>query len=146
MARASNRPSTRPATAWGGLSAALLLPGLAQAGTAAPTATAAPGAALLWLAAVVAVCTTLAWVLQRPPARARWPSIGFGVALLAVMLGIMLQLVADLGSGHSALQIRFGRRTAEAASRPAMFGAMIAAYLAALAASGWGAWRLLRRH
>lgn len=136
---------TRPATAWGGLSAALLLPGLAQAGTAAGVAPAPPGAALLWLAMGLALGTTLAWALWRPPATARWPSIGFGVALLAVMLGIVLQLAADLGSGHSALQIRFGRHIADAVGNPAGYRAMIAAYLAALAASGWGAWRLLRR-
>jgi len=124
---------------------AMLVPGFAQAGTAANAISAPAGAALLWGAALLATGTTVAWVLGRPSAQARWPRIGFGLALLAVMVALALQLAADLGSGHSALQLRFGRHAASADTQPARFGWMIACYLAALAASGWGAWRLLRR-
>lgn len=124
---------------------AILVPAFAQASTTAHAISAPAGAALLWGATLLAAGTTVAWVLGRPSAQARWPRIGFGLALLAVMGALALQLAADLGSGHSALQLRFGRHVASAETQPTRFGWMIACYLAALAASGWGAWRLLRR-
>lgn len=146
MAPASKRHTARPATTRGGLTLAMLvLPAFAQASTSAHATSAPAGAVLLWVAALLATGTTLVWVLRRPPAQARWPRTGFGLALLAVMGALALQLAADLGSGHSALQLRFGRQVATAAAQPMAFGGMIVCYLAALAASGWGAWRLLRR-
>ncbi|MHC9012543.1 hypothetical protein ACYX79_13075 [Stenotrophomonas rhizophila] len=124
---------------------AVLVPAFAQASSPAHAISAPAGAVLLWGAALLAAGTTVAWLLGRPSAQARWPRIGFGLALLAVMVALALQLAADLGSGHSALQLRFGRHAASADTQPTRFGWMIACYLAALAASGWGAWRLLRR-
>jgi len=124
---------------------AMLVPAFAEASTSTHATSAPAGAALLWVAALLTAGTTVAWVLRRPSARARWPRMGFGMALLAVMAALALQLAADLGSGHSVLQLRFGRHVASAATQPTRFGWMIVCYLAALAASGWGAWRLLRR-
>jgi len=145
MARASNRRMAHPALRRGGWVLAMLVPAFAQASPSAHATSAPAGAALLWVAAVLAAGTTVAWLLRRPSAYARWPRIGFGVALLAVVTALVLQLAADLGSGHSVLQLRFGRHVASADTQPTRFGWMIACYLAALAASGWGAWRLLRR-
>ena len=54
-----------------------------------------------------------------------------------------LQLAVDLGSGHSSLQLRLHRGIN--AGSPVGLRTMVACYLAALAAGGWGAWKLLRR-
>ncbi|WP_272866516.1 hypothetical protein, partial [Mycobacterium tuberculosis] len=76
---------------------AMLVPAFAQASPSTHATSAPAGAALLWVAAVLAAGTTVAWVLRRPSAHARWPRIGFGVALLAVVTALVLQLAADLG-------------------------------------------------
>ncbi|MBH1429839.1 hypothetical protein I5U42_00775 [Stenotrophomonas maltophilia] len=97
----------------------------------------------MWIAAVLAAATTLAWLLRRPNAQATWPRIGFGIALLVFCAALTLQLAVDLGSGHSSLHLRLHRGVSPA---PLVgLRTMVACYLAALAAGGWGAWKLLRR-
>ncbi|HIE4564015.1 TPA: hypothetical protein ACXNIY_002088 [Stenotrophomonas maltophilia] len=110
---------------------------------AMPVAAVSPASPLMWLAASLAAATALAWLLRRPNAQAAWPRIGFGIALLVFCAALALQLTVDLGSGHSSLQMR-------ASARPGPLHAVgmrttVACYLAALAASGWGAWTLLRQ-
>jgi hypothetical protein len=78
-----------------------------------------------------------------PRAQAAWPRIGFGIALLVFCAALALQLAVDLGSGHSSLQLRL-HRGINAGSQVGL-RTMVACYLAALAVSGWGAWKLLRR-
>lgn len=97
----------------------------------------------MWIAAALAAATALAWLLRRPNAQAAWPRTGFGVALLVFCSALALQLAVDLGSGHSSLQLRLHRGIN--AGSPVGLRTMVACYLAALAASGWGAWTLLRR-
>ncbi len=109
----------------------------------APVAAASPASPLMWIAAVLAAATTLAWLLRRPNAQATWPRIGFGIALLVFCAALTLQLAVDLGSGHSSLHLRLHRGVSPA---PLVgLRTMVACYLAALAAGGWGAWKLLRR-
>ncbi|MDV9042697.1 hypothetical protein [Stenotrophomonas sp. RAC2] len=110
---------------------------------ALPVAAASPASPLMWIAAVLAAATTLAWLLRRPNAQATWPRIGFGIALLVFCAALTLQLAVDLGSGHSSLHLRLHRGVSPA---PLVgLRTMVACYLAALAAGGWGAWKLLRR-
>ncbi|WMJ71463.1 hypothetical protein [Stenotrophomonas sp. 24(2023)] len=95
------------------------------------------------IAVTIAAATVLAWLLRRPSAQATWPRIGLGSALAVFCAALALQLAVDLGSGHSSLQLR-------ASTRPGPLQAvgmrtMVVCYLAAIAASGWGAWALLRR-
>ncbi len=97
----------------------------------------------MWIAVTLAAATALAWLLRRPSAQAAWPRIGFGVALLLFCAALALQLAVDLGSGHSSLQLRL-HRGVNAGSLVGL-RTMVACYLAALAAGGWGAWKLLRR-
>lgn len=97
----------------------------------------------MWIAATLAAATALAWLLRRPNAQASWPRIGFGVALLAFCAALALQLAVDLGSGYSSLQLRLHRGIN--AGSPVDLRTMVACYLAALVAAGWGAWILLRR-
>lgn len=110
---------------------------------AMPVAAASAASPLMWIAAVLAAATALAWVLRRPNAQAGWPRIGFGIALLLVCAALALQLAVDLGSGHSSLRLRLHRGI----SPGSLVGlrTMAACYLAALAMAGWGAWKLLRR-
>ena len=110
---------------------------------ALPVAAASPATPLMWIAATLAATTALAWLLRRPNAQAAWPRIGFGIALLVFCGALALQLAVDLGSGHSSLQLRLHRGIN--AGSPVGLRTMVACYLAALAASGWGAWTLLRR-
>ncbi len=111
---------------------------------AMPVAAASPATPLMWIAVTMAAATALAWLLRRPNAQAAWPRIGFGIALLVFCAALALQLAVDLGSGHSSLRLRLHRGL----SPGSLVGlrTMVACYLAALAASGWGAWKLLRRH
>lgn len=97
----------------------------------------------MWMAALLGAATGLAWLLRRPRAQAAWPRIGFGVALLMVCAALALQLAVDLGSGHSSLQLRFSTRPGPL--QAVGMRTMVVCYLAALGASGWGAWALLRR-
>lgn len=108
-----------------------------------PVAAVSPASPLMWIALLLATATLVAWVLRRPHAQAAWPRIGFGVALLVFCAALALQLAVDLGSGHSSLQLRLHRGI----NPGSLVGlrTMLACYLAALAASGWGAWTLLRR-
>lgn len=110
---------------------------------ALPVAAASPAAPLMWIAATLVAATALAWLLRRPSAQATWPRIGFGIALLVFCVALALQLAVGLGSGHSSLQLRLHRGV----NGGSLVGlrTMVACYLAALAASGWGAWKLLRR-
>jgi hypothetical protein len=110
---------------------------------ALPVAAASPATPLMWIAVTLAAATALAWLLRRPNAQAMWPRTGFGVALLAFCAALALQLAVDLGSGHSSLHLRLHRGVSPA---PLVgLRTMVACYLAALAAGGWGAWKLLRR-
>lgn len=97
----------------------------------------------MWIAAALAAATALAWLLRRPSAQASWPRIGFGVALLVFSAALMLQLAVDLGSGHSSMRLRLHRGISPGS--PVGLRTMVVCYLAVLAASGWGAWALLRR-
>lgn len=97
----------------------------------------------MWIAATLAAATALAWLLRRPSAQVAWPRTGFGVALPVFCAALALQLAVDLGSGHSSLQLRLHRGIN--AGSPVGLRTMVACYLAALAAAGWGAWTLLRR-
>lgn len=108
-----------------------------------PVAATSPATALMWIAVTLAAATAVAWVLRRPNAQATLPRTGFGVALLVVCAAMALQLAVDLGSGHSSLQLRL-HRGVNAGSLVGL-RTMVACYLAALAAGGWGAWKLLRR-
>lgn len=116
---------------------------LLDAAIGMPVAAAAPGMPLMWIALGIALVTLLAWLLRQPPAHARWPRIGFGVALLVACLAITLQLATDVGTGSSTLRLRLHRGTAGTVT-PSSLRTAVACYLAAMAASGWGAWRLLR--
>ncbi|AWH47459.1 hypothetical protein C1926_04730 [Stenotrophomonas sp. ZAC14A_NAIMI4_1] len=97
----------------------------------------------MWMAVVLAAATAVAWLLRRPSAQAGWPRIGFGVALLVFGAALALQLGVDLGSGHSSMQLRLHRGINPGA--PVGLRTMVVCYLALLAASGWGAWKLLRQ-
>ncbi len=97
----------------------------------------------MWIAAALAAATALAWLLRRPSAQATWPRIGFGVALLVFSAALVLQLAVDLGNGHSSLAMSTHPRGGQL--HPMGMRTMVACYLAVLAASGWGAWALLRR-
>ena len=97
----------------------------------------------MWIAAALAAATALAWLLRRPNAQAAWPRTGFGVALLVFCSALALQLAVDLGSGHSSLQLRWSSRPGPL--HDVGLRTMVVCYLAALAAAGWGAWKLLRR-
>ena len=97
----------------------------------------------MWIAAVLAAATALAWLLRRPSAQASWPRIGFGVALLVFSAALALQLAVDLGSGHSSMAMSTHPRGGQL--HPVGLRTMVVCYLAVLAASGWGAWALLRR-
>lgn len=110
---------------------------------AMPVAAASAASPLMWIAATLAAATALAWLLRRPGAQASWPRIGFGIALLVFCAALALQLALDLGSGHSSLQLRLHRGIN--AGSPVGLRTMVACYLAALAAAGWGAYALLRR-
>ncbi len=110
---------------------------------AMPVAAASAASPLMWIAAALAAATAVAWLLRRPGAQAAWPRIGFGIALLVFCAALALQLAVDLGSGHSSLQLRLHRGIN--AGSPVGLRTMVACYLAALAVSGWGAWKLLRR-
>ncbi len=110
---------------------------------AMPVAAATPATPLMWAALLLAVATTLAWLLRRPGAQARWPRTGFGIALLVFASALAVQLAVDLGSGHSSLRMNLLGRFS--GLRTVSLGTMITCYLAALAASAWGAWTLLRR-
>ena len=115
-----------------------------MAATGAMTvAAASPASPLMWMAVVLAAATAVAWLLRRPSAQAAWPRIGFGVALLVFGAALALQLAVDLGSGHSSMQLRLHRGISP--GTPAGLRTMVVCYLALLAASGWGAWALLRR-
>lgn len=108
-----------------------------------PVAATSPATALMWIAVTLAAATALAWVLRRPNAQATWPRTGFGIALLVFCAALALQLAMDLGSGHSSLHLRLHRGVSPA---PLVgLRTMVACYLAALVAGGWGAWKLLRR-
>lgn len=106
---------------------------------AMPVAAATPATPLMWAALLLAVATTLGWLLRRPGAQARWPRI----ALLVFASALAVQLAVDLGSGHSSLRMNLLGRFS--GLRTVSLGTMITCYLAALAASAWGAWTLLRR-
>lgn len=108
-----------------------------------PVAAASPASPLMWMAVVLAAATALAWLLRRPGARAAWPRIGFGVALLVFAAGLALQLAVDLGNGHGSMQLRLHRGSTGTVT-PSSLRTTVVCYLAAMAASGWGAWRLLR--
>ncbi|MGF6419803.1 hypothetical protein ABH900_003317 [Stenotrophomonas sp. AN71] len=108
-----------------------------------PVAAVSPASPLMCIAAALAAATALAWLLRRPDAQASWPRIGFGVALLVFCAALALQLAVDLGSGHSSLQLRWSARPGPL--HAVGMRTMAACYLAALAASSWGAWKLLRR-
>ncbi|WP_414539194.1 hypothetical protein [Stenotrophomonas forensis] len=108
-----------------------------------PVAAASAASPLMWIAAALAAATALAWLLRRPGAQASWPRIGFGIALLVFCAALALQLALDLGSDHSSLQLRL-HRGINAGSQVGL-RTMVACYLAALAAAGWGAYALLRR-
>ncbi|KAA8992629.1 hypothetical protein FJU31_18655 [Stenotrophomonas cyclobalanopsidis] len=97
----------------------------------------------MWMAVVLAAATALAWLLRRPGAQASWPRIGFGVALLMVCAAVALQMAVDLGSGHSSMRLRLHRGISPGS--PVGLRTMVVCYLAVLAASGLGAWALLRR-
>ena len=97
----------------------------------------------MWIAVALAAATALAWLLRRPSAQASWPRIGFGVALLMVCAAVALQMAVDLGSGHSSLAMSSHPRGR--VLHPVGLRTMVVCYLAVLAASGWGAWALLRR-
>ncbi|MBK0011742.1 hypothetical protein IAE56_05075 [Stenotrophomonas sp. S41] len=97
----------------------------------------------MWIAAALAAATALAWLLRRPSAQATWPRIGFGVALLVFSAALVLQLAVDLGSGHSSMAMSTHPRGGQL--HPMGMRTMVVCYLAVLAASGWGAWALLRR-
>lgn len=97
----------------------------------------------MWIAAALAAATALAWLLRRPSAQASWPRIGFGVALLVFSAALVLQLAVDLGNGHSSLAMSTHPRGGQL--HPMGMRTMVVCYLAVLAASGWGAWALLRR-
>ncbi|AWH47986.1 hypothetical protein C1925_01795 [Stenotrophomonas sp. SAU14A_NAIMI4_5] len=97
----------------------------------------------MWIAAALAAATALAWLLRRPSAQASWPRIGFGVALLVFSAALVLQLAVDLGSGHSSMAMSTHPRGGQL--HPMGMRTMVVCYLAVLAASGWGAWALLRR-
>lgn len=97
----------------------------------------------MWIAVTLAAATALAWLLRRPSAQAAWPRTGFGVALLVFCAALALQLAVDLGSGHSSLQMSVNPRYGQL--HPVGMRTTVLCYLAALAASGWGAWKLLRR-
>jgi len=108
-----------------------------------PVAAASPASPLMWIAAALAAATALAWLLRRPGAQASWPRIGFGVALLVFSAALVLQLSVDLGSGHSSMAMSSNPRGR--VLHPVGLRTMVVCYLAVLAASGWGAWVLLRR-
>ncbi|WP_234455894.1 hypothetical protein [Stenotrophomonas sp. S41] len=108
-----------------------------------PVAAASPASPLMWIAAALAAATALAWLLRRPSAQATWPRIGFGVALLVFSAALVLQLAVDLGSGHSSMAMSTHPRGGQL--HPMGMRTMVVCYLAVLAASGWGAWALLRR-
>jgi hypothetical protein len=110
---------------------------------AMPVAAASPASPLMWMAVVLAAATAVAWLLRRPSAQAAWPRIGFGVALLVFCAALALQLAVDLGSGHSSLAMSTHPRGGQL--HPVGLRTMVVCYLALLAASGWGAWKLLRR-
>lgn len=110
---------------------------------AMPVAAASAASPLMWMAVMLAAATALAWLLRRPDAQAAWPRIGFGIALLVVCAALSLQLAMDLGSGHSSLQLRWSSRPGPL--HDVGLRTMVVCYLAALAAAGWGAWKLLRR-
>ncbi|AWH55369.1 hypothetical protein C1924_01430 [Stenotrophomonas sp. ESTM1D_MKCIP4_1] len=97
----------------------------------------------MWIAVVLATATALAWLLRRPDAQASWPRLGFGVALLVFCAALALQLALDLGSGHSSMRLRLHRGIHPGS--PVGLRTMVVFYLAAFAASAWGAWTLLRR-
>ncbi len=97
----------------------------------------------MWIAAALAAATALAWLLRRPNAQAAWPRIGFGIALLVFCGALALQLAVDLGSGHSSMAMSTHPRGGQL--HPVGLRTMVVCYLAVLAASGWGAWALLRR-
>jgi len=107
-----------------------------------PVAAASPASPLMWIAAALAAATALAWLLRRPSAQASWPRIGFGVALLMVCAAVALQMAVDLGSGHSSMRLRLHRGISPGS--PVGLRTMVVCYLAVLAASGWGTWKLLR--
>jgi len=110
---------------------------------AMPVAAASPASPLMWMAVVLAAATAVAWLLRRPSAQAAWPRIGFGVALLVFGAALVLQLAVDLGNGHSSLAMSTHPRGGQL--HPMGMRTMVACYLAALVASGWGAWKLLRQ-
>lgn len=56
---------------------------------------------------------------------------------------LVLQLAADLGSGASSLHLRLSRGINPAPVSGLRM--MVACYLAALVAAGWGTWKLLRK-
>lgn len=74
-----------------------------------PVAAASPATPLVWLALGLGAATLLAWLIRRPDAQASWPRIGFGIALLAFCVALVLQLAVDLGSGASTLHLRLSR-------------------------------------
>ncbi|WP_313177796.1 hypothetical protein [Stenotrophomonas sp.] len=108
-----------------------------------PVAAASPASPLMWIAAALAAATALAWLLRRPSAQASWPRTGFGVALLMVCAAVALQMAVDLGSGHSSMRLRLHRGISPGS--PVGLHTMVVCYVAVLVASGWGAWKLLRR-
>ena len=91
----------------------------------------------MWIAVTLAAATALAWL--RASAQAAWPRIGFGIALLLFCAALALQLG---GPGQRPQLAATAHRGVNGGSLVGL-RTMVACYLAALAASGWGAWKLL---